>query len=156
MGAVPTGGEPVVGYAAGAFDLFHVGHLNLLRSARSRCDYLIAAVVSDDLVEQRKGARPVVPLAERLAIVSAIRYVDDAVPEVSSRRLDLWKQKPFTVVFKGNDWEGTPAGIALEAEYATVGVRVSYLPYTPQTSSTMLREALGLLLSRPRTELAAG
>ncbi len=157
MGGEPGGRRPIVGYAAGAFDLFHVGHLNLLRHARARCDYLIAGVVSDELMRLRKGKLPVVSLAERLAIVSSIRYVDEAVAETSADRLESWRQHPFDVWFKGDDWEGTPAGAALEAEFAMVGVRVTYLPYTLTTSSTVLRQALDVLISgHPTTDSATG
>ncbi|MGA7206356.1 MAG: adenylyltransferase/cytidyltransferase family protein [Specibacter sp.] len=131
-----------VGYAAGAFDLFHVGHLNILRHARSLCDYLIAGVVSDELCEQNKGSRPVVPLMERLEIVRSIRYVDEAVTEIEPNRLDTWREHPFDVFFKGDDWRGTPAGESLERQFAAVGVSVVYFPYTVHTSSTALRLAL--------------
>lgn len=149
------GRRPLVGYAAGAFDLFHIGHLNLLRNARAHCDYLIAGVVADELLGLRKGRLPVVPLAERLAVVSAIRYVDEAVAETTPSRLDVWRQRPFDVVFKGDDWAGTAAGAALEAEYASVGVQVVHLPYTVTTSSTILRQALDVLIAGPATPVAS-
>jgi len=136
-----------VGYAAGAFDLFHVGHLNILRRAKSQCDFLIAGVVSDEMLEQTKGRRPVIPLAERLEIVSHIRFVDLAVAEVLPNKIDTWQELRFDVFFKGDDWKGTPKGIALEDEFAAVGVEVVYFPYTTDTSSTMLRSALRVLTS---------
>lgn len=135
----------VIGYAAGAFDLFHVGHLNILRQAKSRCDVLVAGVVSDEVCLETKGRRPVVPLAERLEIVSHIGYVDRAVAETSRNRLDIWEQVRFDVFFKGDDWRGTPKGIRIEEEFAKVGVEVVYFPYTVQTSSTQLRRTIELL-----------
>lgn len=135
-----------IGYAAGAFDLFHVGHLNLLAQARQHCDYLIAGVVSDELIEATKGRAPVVPLAERLEIVRNIRHVDEAVPEVHPSRLDTWRDNPFDVFFKGDDWRGTEKGALLERQLFGVGVEVVYFPYTMHTSSTVLRRALGLIL----------
>ncbi|MET1086630.1 MAG: adenylyltransferase/cytidyltransferase family protein [Arthrobacter sp.] len=132
-----------IGYAAGAFDLFHVGHLNLLAQARQRCDYLIAGVVSDELLLATKGRAPVVPLAERLEIVRNIRYVDEAVAEVHPSRLDTWQDNHFDVFFKGDDWRGTEKGISLEQQLSRVGVEVVYFPYTMHTSSTVLRRALG-------------
>lgn len=135
----------LIGYAAGAFDLFHVGHLNILRQAKSRCDFLIAGVVSDELVEQTKGRRPVIPTTERLEIVSNISFVDHAVVEVNSNRLDTWSDVGFEVFFKGDDWKGTSKGNELETMFATVGVRVEYFPYTMHTSSTKLRIALEAL-----------
>jgi len=135
----------VVGYAAGAFDLFHVGHLNILRQAKSRCDLLVAGVVSDEVCLETKGRLPVVPLAERLEIVSHIGYVDRAVAETSRDRLDIWKEVRFDVFFKGDDWRGTPKGIRIEEEFAKVGVEVVYFPYTVHTSSTQLRRTIELL-----------
>lgn len=134
-----------VGYAAGAFDLFHVGHLNILRQARSRCDYLIAGVVSDDMLVLTKGAAPVVPLAERLEIVRHIGFVDEAVAETEPNKLDTWRQIGFDVFFKGDDWRGTDRGTRLEREFAEVGVDVVYFPYTVHTSSTALKRALEAL-----------
>ena len=131
-----------IGYAAGAFDLFHVGHLNILKHAKSHCDYLIAGVVSDEMLQLTKGLTPFIPLAERLEIVSHISYVDEARAEVLPDKLDTWRDVGFTVFFKGDDWRGTEKGIRLEREFAEVGVEVVYFPYTIVTSSTQLRRAL--------------
>jgi glycerol-3-phosphate cytidylyltransferase len=131
-----------IGYAAGAFDLFHVGHLNILKHAKSQCDYLIAGVVSDEMLQLTKGITPVIPLAERLEIVSHIRYVDEARAEVLPNKLDTWRDVGFNVFFKGDDWRGTEQGMRLEREFAAVGVEVVYFPYTMHTSSTQLRRAL--------------
>src|SRR6476620_11493093 len=100
----------LIGYAAGAFDLFHVGHLNLLRHAKAHCDFLIAGVVSDELLVQAKGRPPVIPLAERLEIVRCISYVDDAVAETLPRKIDTWRSRPLDVFLKGADWRGPPKG----------------------------------------------
>jgi glycerol-3-phosphate cytidylyltransferase len=132
----------VVGYAPGAYDLFHIGHLNILKHAKSQCDYLIAGVVSDEMCLLTKGKLPVVPLDERLAIVRAISYVDEAVAEVVPDKTETWKSVQFDVVFKGDDWRGTPKGDKLEADFAKLGVEVVYFPYTMHTSSTMLRRHL--------------
>ncbi|WP_150307650.1 adenylyltransferase/cytidyltransferase family protein [Planctomonas psychrotolerans] len=137
-----------IGYAAGAFDLFHVGHLNILKHAKSSCDYLIAGVVSDEMLELNKGITPVVPLAERLEIVSHISYVDEAIAEVLPDKLDTWRQVGFDIFFKGDDWRGTEKGLRLEEEFAAVGVEVVYFPYTVHTSSTRLRSALDALTGR--------
>ena len=135
-------GDRRVGYAPGVFDLFHIGHLNLLRNGREFCDYLIAGVVSDELAERNKAIVPVVPLVERLEIVRSIRFVDEAVIEDVPSKLEQWERLRFDVIIKGNDWMGTERGARLEADFATVGVDVAYLPYTPETSSTMLRRVL--------------
>ena len=134
-----------IGYAAGAFDLFHIGHLNILRHAKSECDYLIAGVVSDEMLELTKGTAPVVPLHERLEIVRSIAYVDEAVAETVPDKLDMWRELRFDVFFKGDDWRGTEKGLRLEREFAAVGVEVVYFPYTMTTSSTQLRRAIAAL-----------
>ena len=131
-----------VGYAPGVYDLFHIGHLNILRRARERCDYLIAGVVSDEMSELTKGKVPVVPTSERLEIVQHITFVDEAIVETVPHKLDTWREHPFDVIFKGEDWRGTAKGDQLERDFAAVGVEVYYLPYTIHTSSTLLREAL--------------
>jgi glycerol-3-phosphate cytidylyltransferase len=132
----------VIGYAPGVYDLFHVGHLNVLRHARQHCDVLVAGVVGDDVVEQVKGFRPFVPLAERLEIVRAIHLVDQVYAEVTTDKLDSWHDVGFHRIFKGDDWRGTAKGDALEARLGAVGVEVVYFPYTMHTSSTQLRRAL--------------
>lgn len=134
-----------VGYAPGAYDLFHVGHLNILRHARQHCDYLVAGVVSDEMAQLAKGHRPVIPLIERLEIVRNIKYVDAAFVETVPDKLDTWQQVRFDVLFKGDDWRGTPKGDKLERDFAAVGVDVVYFPYTVHTSSTQLRRVLDSL-----------
>ena len=137
-----------IGYAAGAFDLFHVGHLNILRHAKSACDHLIAGVVSDQMLKLTKGITPVVPHNERLEIVSHIDYVDEVFPETQPEKLETWRTLNFNVFFKGDDWRGTEKGLLLERQFAAVGVEVVYFPYTVHTSSTRLRKALDLLAQR--------
>lgn len=137
--------DRVVGYAPGAYDLFHIGHLNILKHARSRCDHLIAGVVSDEMLELARGRRPMVPLAERLEIVRSISFVDQAHAETVPDKLDTWRELRFDVLFKGDDWRGTPKGDELERRFAEVGVEVVYFPYTMHTSSTALRRALHAL-----------
>lgn len=134
--------KPKIGYVPGVFDMFHIGHLNILRNARLACDHLIAGVVSDERAAVVKGSTPVVPLTERLEIVRSVRFVDDAVVEDVAEKLDMWQRLHFDVIVKGDDWRGTVKGEKLERDFATVGVQVVYLPYTVHTSSTLLRQAL--------------
>lgn len=143
-----------IGYAAGAFDLFHVGHLNILRHAKSQCDYLIAGVVSDEICEATKGVRPVIPLMERLEIVRSLACVDRAVAETNLDKMDTWRELGFNVFFKGDDWRGTAKGRALEQSFARVGVEVVYFPYTVHTSSTALRRTLEILNREAARETA--
>jgi len=135
----------VVGYAPGAWDLFHVGHLNVLRHAKGRCDYLVAGVVDDDMLELAKGRRPVVPVIERAEIVRHIAFVDEVFIETQPDKIETWRQRPFDVFFKGDDWKGTEKGLELERRFADVGVEVMYFPYTVHTSSTALRRTLDVL-----------
>jgi glycerol-3-phosphate cytidylyltransferase len=144
---------PRIGYAPGVYDLFHVGHLNILRHARSRCDHLIAGVVSDEMALLAKGRRPVVPLPERLEIVRSIRWVDEAVAETRPSKLETWRAHPFDIIFKGDDWRGTEKGERLERDFASVGVEVVYFPYTVHTSSTLLRRALDGRTAEPAEAL---
>jgi glycerol-3-phosphate cytidylyltransferase len=139
----------IIGYAPGAYDLFHVGHLNILRHAKSQCDYLIAGVVSDEMCERMKGAKPFIPHAERLEIVSHISYVDEVFAELVPDKLDTWKALRFHRIFKGDDWRGTPKGDKLERDFAAVGVEVVYFPYTVHTSSSKLRRALSAMSETP-------
>lgn len=131
-----------IGYAPGAFDLFHIGHLNLLRRAKARCDYLIAGVVSDEVLFKYKGVTPVIPLAERLEIVRNVRCVDAAHAAMTNDKLKIWKDLGFNILFKGDDWRGTEKGNELERTFAVAGVEVVYLPYTLSISSSALRKTL--------------
>ena len=132
----------ITGYVPGGFDMLHVGHLNILTEAAKRCDRLIAGVATDESLERMKGRAPIVPLAERMAMVAALRMVDSVVPDYDQDKRLAWKRSPFDVLFKGTDWKDTDKGRRLEAEMAEVGASVVYLPYTPTTSSTMLRRTL--------------
>jgi glycerol-3-phosphate cytidylyltransferase len=134
--------RPVVGYVPGAWDMFHIGHLNILLRSREQCDRLIVGVVTDDALYAAKNKYPIVPLAERMEVVSHFAMVDDVVVDYSSNKLDVWRRVGFDVLFKGDDWRGTAKGDKLEADMATVGVSVCYFPYTAHTSSTQLRAML--------------
>jgi len=137
-----SGRTELVGYAPGAYDLFHVGHLNLLRRVRLECDYVIAGVVSDQVALEQKGRLPVVPQEERLAIVAALDVVDEAVMEWTTDKLATWETVRFDVIYKGSDWAGSPKWTELEQQFARRGVRVVYLPYTEHVSTTVLRGRL--------------
>jgi glycerol-3-phosphate cytidylyltransferase len=130
---------PLIGYVPGVFDLFHVGHLNVLRQARELCDVLVAGVVSDEVCTSVKGVAPFVPLEERIAVVDAIGIVDATYAELTTDKVDAWHEVGFQRLFKGDDWKGTERGLALEGRLAPHGVEVVYFPYTVHTSSTHLR-----------------
>lgn len=145
-----------VGYAPGAFDLFHIGHLNLLRQAKERCEFLIAGVVADEVIIEHKKVTPVIPLAERLEIVRNIRFVDMAHSAMTNDKTEIWQELRFGVLFKGNDWQGTEKGIRLERDFAALGVEVVYFPYTQATSSSSLRRTLQNIDVMANRAIAAG
>ncbi len=132
----------MIGFTAGTFDMFHIGHLNLLRNARSRCDYLIVGVNSDRLVEEYKGKKAVVPLEERMEIIRELRCVDEVIRIDSLNKEISWKQKHYNLLFIGDDWKGNPRWEQTEIQMAEYGVKVIYLPHTDGTTSTLLREKL--------------
>ena len=131
----------VVGYTTGVFDLFHIGHLNLLRRAKERCEYLIVGVSSDELVAY-KNKRAVIPFEERIQIVQSIRYVDQAVPQYNMNKMEAWEKYHFDVMFVGDDWKNTEKWNNYEKEFNAIGVDIIYFPYTRNTSSTLLNETL--------------
>ncbi|EQB22652.1 Glycerol-3-phosphate cytidylyltransferase [Dehalobacter sp. UNSWDHB] len=127
-----------VGFTAGVFDMFHTGHLNLLRRAKEMCDYLIVGVNSNNLVEKYKGKKTVINEEQRIEIIEAIRYVNRVEIMESLNKVDAWKQFNFDVVFIGDDWKGTDRWIQTEYDLAQIGVKVIYVPYTKNVSSTQL------------------
>ena len=130
-----------IGYTAGVFDLFHVGHLNLLERAKAQCDYLIVAVTTDELVSY-KNKKAVIPFEERKRIVEAIRCVDKVVPQVNMNKMEAWEKYRFDAMFVGDDWKGTDKWNQYEKEFSEVGVDIVYFPYTKEISSTMIAEEL--------------
>jgi glycerol-3-phosphate cytidylyltransferase len=132
---------PVIGYTAGVFDMFHIGHLNLLRNARSRCDHLIVGVTTDELALETKGALPAVTLRDRMEIVQSMRYVDDVVPQVSMDKLEAQRTLNFDVLFVGENMQGTEWE-SWAAEIAPTGARVVFLPATYDESGQLLERTL--------------
>lgn len=130
--------EQVVGYTTGVYDMFHIGHLNVIKRAKERCDYLIVGVSTDELVKGEKGKTPVIPYSERAAIVKAIKYVDKVVPQSDKNKLGAWKKYHFNKMFVGSDWQGTPQWKRFEEQFAPLGVEIIYLPHTDGVSSTQL------------------
>lgn len=131
------------GYTTGVYDLFHIGHLNLLKNAKSYCDYLIVGVTVDELVSY-KNKTAVIPFEERRAIVEAIKYVDEAIAQTDLDKVAAWEKLHYDVLFVGDDWKGKPNWIAYEKALAEKGVDVVYFPYTKHISSTKLREKLNI------------
>ncbi|GAA0875058.1 adenylyltransferase/cytidyltransferase family protein [Wandonia haliotis] len=134
----------VIGYTTGVFDLFHIGHLNMLKNAKSLCDKLIVGVTTDELVAY-KNKQAVIPFEERIEIVRNIKYVDAAIAQESMEKFEMWKKLKFDVMFVGDDWYGTEKWQELEKQFSEVGVRVVYFPYTKGTSSTLINTTLDKL-----------
>lgn len=130
----------VIGYTTGVFDMFHIGHLNILRRAKERCDYLIVGVSTDEVVESYKHHTPIIPFDQRAAIVEAIKYVDEVVPQTTMDKTEFLKQRHFDVMFHGDEWKGTDLYNKYEQEFAKYGARIEYLSHTEGISSSMLRE----------------
>lgn len=133
-----------VGFVAGVFDLFHIGHLNLIRRASERCETLIAGVVPDEVPLLVKGKQPHIPVEERLEILAAIRYVDRAVllEAREAQKKYSWEKYRYDCFFTGDDWKGNPAWEAEGEWLRGVGSDLVFLPYTQGRTSTQLRAAL--------------
>ena len=132
----------IIGYTTGVYDMFHIGHLNILKRAKEQCDYLIVGVSTDELVQHDKNKTPIIPFAERCAIVEAIKYVDKVVPQQDKNKFGAWEKYHFNKMFVGSDWKGTPQWAKFEEEFAPVGVEIVYLDHTDGISSTILRDRL--------------
>lgn len=131
-----------IGYTTGVFDMFHIGHLNILKRAKERCDYLIVGVSTDEVVETYKHKTPIICYEERKAIVEAIKYVDEVVPQTSMDKMKAWEKLHFDVMFHGSDWKGSEMYNKIVEDFKRVGVEVVFLPHTQGVSSTMLSELL--------------
>lgn len=135
-----------IGYTAGVFDLFHVGHLNIFRNAKKFCDYLIVGVSTDDVVVRNKHKMPVIPFDQRVEIVKAIKYVDKVIPQEKydiEGKIEIAKKYKIKVMFVGSDWKGTDKWNLLEKELAKINCKVVYLKHTDGISSTILKEKIG-------------
>lgn len=130
-----------IGYTSGVYDMFHIGHLNLLKRAKEQCEYLVVGVTTDELA-QYKNKIPIIPYEERKQIVEAIKYVDKVIPQKNMNKLDACKKINADVIFVGDDWKGTEKWNKIEQSLSTIGAKVVYFPYTQGTSSTILREKL--------------
>jgi len=135
-----------VGYTTGVYDMFHIGHLNILKRAKEQCEYLIVGVTTDELVSY-KNKKAVIPHSERMAIIESIKYVDKVVPQENMNKMEAWEKHKFDVMFVGSDWKGTDTWNEYERQFGAVGVDIVYFPYTQGTSSTQLREVLDKIMN---------
>lgn len=131
-----------VGFTTGVFDLFHLGHLNILKKSKEACEFLIVGVNTDELTFSYKKKHPIIPFEERIRIVEAIKYVDSVIPVVHRDKVKLCEDVNSDVIFVGDDWKNTPLWNTIEKELSKLGIDVKYFPYTEGTSSTILREVL--------------
>lgn len=131
-----------VGYTTGVFDLFHIGHLNILKRAKEQCEYLIVGVSTDELVKEYKHKTPVIPFEERKEIVSAIKYVDEVYTQKNMNKFEAWENLHFDVIFHGDDWKNSTLYKENEKKLSEVDVEFVYFPYTKNTSSTIIKEVL--------------
>ena len=131
----------IIGYTTGVYDLFHIGHLNLLKNAKGLCDKLIVGVTVDELVRY-KNKRAVIPFEERLEIVRSIRYVDAAIPQEDIDKFAAWEKLKFDILFVGDDWYQSERWQEMETKFHNVGVKIIYFPYTKGTSSTLINQTL--------------
>ena len=135
----------VIGYTTGVFDMFHIGHLNILKKAKEQCDYLIVGVSTDEVVESYKHHSPIIPFDQRAAIVAAIKYVDEVVPQTTMDKTDFLKKRHFDVMFHGDEWKGTELYNHYEEEFAKLGAKIVFLPHTEGISSSSLRNIVSNL-----------
>jgi len=131
----------IIGYTSGVYDLFHIGHLNLLKNAKGMCDKLVVGVTTDDL-SIYKGKKPLIPYEDRIEIIRSIRYVDAVVPQETMEKVEMCKKIKATILFVGDDWYTTPTWDVFEKELSEVGVKVVYFPYTRGVSSTIIGDTL--------------
>ena len=130
--------KKILGYTTGVYDLFHIGHLNLLKNASKLCDHLTVGVTVDELVSYKKK-KAVIPFEERLQIIESIKYVSRAIPQNDMDKYNAWQKLKYDILFVGSDWQGHPTWNELEIKLSKHGVKVHYLPYTHHTNSTDLR-----------------
>ena len=141
-----------IGYTAGVYDLFHIGHLNLLKNAKGMFDKLIVCVTTDDLVTY-KGKHAMIPFEDRIEIVRSIKYVDAAVPQSNMDKLTMCKKLGATVLFVGDDWYGTDKWQQYEKEFNEAGIRIVYFPYTKGVSSTLISKTLDTVRDNDETRI---
>ncbi len=129
-----------IGYTTGVFDMFHIGHLNILKNAKAQCEYLIVGVSTDDVVLNYKHKQPIISFEDRCEIVSAIKYVDKVVPQLSMNKMEAYEKYKFDAIFHGSDWKNSDMYNKIISDFEKVGVDVVFLPHTDGISSTMIRE----------------
>jgi len=134
--------KKVIGYTTGVFDMFHVGHLHLLKKAKNHCDYLIVGVSSDELVEKYKKKKPIIPFEHRVEIISSLSFVDEVLVQSHRDKIKSYHDINFDIMFVGDDWRGDPLFESVERELEKFGAKVEYFEYTKNVSSTKFTKIL--------------
>ena len=144
--------KKIIGYTTGVFDMFHIGHLNILKKAKEHCDYLIVGVSTDALVKEYKKKEPIIPFEERIEIVRAIRFVDEVVPQETMDKFEAWTRLHYDILFHGNDWKGSKMYNEIEEKLNKVGAKIMFFPYTNGTSSTLINELINKEIGKQSNE----
>jgi len=142
--------EKIIGYTTGVYDLFHIGHLNLLKKCKGLCDKLVVGVTTDELLLSYKNKKAVIPFEERCEIINSIKYVDVVVPQHDMNKVEICKKIKCNIMFVGDDWHGHKKWKIYEEELKELGIKIIYFPYTKGTSSTLINE----ILQQKRKELS--
>ena len=142
----------IVGYTAGVFDLFHIGHLNLLKNAKGMCDKLIVGVTVDELVTY-KGKHAMIPFEDRIEIIRSIKYVDAAIPQYDMDKLTVCKKLGANILFVGDDWYGSEKWEKYNKQFSESGIKIVYFPYTKGISSTLILKTLETVRDNPSTAI---
>jgi len=134
--------KKIIGFTTGVYDMFHIGHLHLLKKAKNRCDYLIVGISTDELVQEYKGKTPIIPFEHRLEIVSALKFVDEVIAITHRDKYQTYLDVGYDVLFVGDDWKGSEIFQKLEGQLSEHGAMIEYFPYTKEVSSTQFRTIL--------------
>ena len=134
--------KKIIGYTTGVYDMFHIGHLNILKNAKKQCDYLIVGVSTDEVVKKYKNKTPIIPLNDRMEIVKAIKYVDKVVVQDSMDKIEAWEKYHYDVLFHGDDWKNSEMYNEIQEKLNGLGAKVVFLPHTPGVSTTILTEVV--------------
>ncbi|WP_417857467.1 MULTISPECIES: adenylyltransferase/cytidyltransferase family protein [Flavobacteriaceae] len=134
--------KTIIGYTTGVFDLFHIGHLNILEQASKECDYLIVGVTACETVYKYKGRFPITPLEDRIAIVSSLKFVDKVVVQNSMDKISAWEEYNYNVLFHGDDWKNSPMYNEIEKKLSALGVKTKFFEYTKRTSTSLLKKKI--------------
>ena len=132
----------IIGYTTGVFDMFHIGHLHLLKKAKNRCDYLIVGVSTDELVKTYKHKTPIIPFEHRLEIIGSLKFVDEVVAVTHRDKKQSFLEVGYDVLFVGDDWKGSEVFKELEDFLVLHNARIEYFPYTKEVSSTKFSKIL--------------